>query len=357
MSDAVTIVFLSKAHECPRALRTQQFMQSAGLAVRMVGSDSDDGVRFRAQGLLARAINLLLLLCGAYRTYLTRRLEIRARAVDSPWIICHDVLLLPWVCSQSARVLFDAREYYPRQFEDVWYWKWTQGRLLDWVLRTYLPQVERVTTVSEGLAEAYADQYGVQCTVVHGLPPYEGLQKSATEHPVRLVYAGNSNHNRQLALLCHAVDGLKNVQLDMLVTETDSATLGALEALAGTMDNVTLLPPVSIEALVPTLSSYDVGLFVCPPVTFNLRHSMPNKLFEYVRAGLAIVVSPLPEIKQFVELHGCGWVTADASVGALKTVLESLSLEGIDAAKQASATYSNNQRENSIGHQMLTLIG
>ena len=43
----------------------------------------------------------------------------------------------------------------------------------------------------------------------------------------------------------------------------------------------------------------------------NHRLALPNKVFEYIAAGVPVVVSDLPELRRLVEEHGVGW-TADA---------------------------------------------
>ena len=46
-------------------------------------------------------------------------------------IISHDLVLLPFIFmikNETTRVLFDAREYYPRNFDDNLYWKLTKKR-------------------------------------------------------------------------------------------------------------------------------------------------------------------------------------------------------------------------------------
>src|SRR5690606_10777372 len=79
----------------------------------------------------------------------------------------------------------------------------------------------------------------------------------------------------------------------------------------------------------------DVGLFNLPPYTFNYRHALPNKLFEFIQARLCIVISNSVEMKKIVEDYGLGVVSTGYSADELVTSLRQLS-------KSEIARYKNN---------------
>ena len=86
----------------------------------------------------------------------------------------------------------------------------------------------------------------------------------------------------------------------------------------------------------PALAAYDVGLFVLPPVNFNYRFALPNKLFEFIMAGLAVAIGPSPEMARVVIDHGCGIVAADFAPATIAARLNALSADAIDAFKRRS---------------------
>ena len=53
-----------------------------------------------------------------------------------------------------------------------------------------------------------------------------------------------------------------------------------------------MLAPVPPERIVSALTPFDIGLVIDRPETDNARLALPNKLFEYMMAGLAVVVPP-----------------------------------------------------------------
>ncbi|STQ88314.1 hypothetical protein [Helicobacter pullorum] len=88
-------------------------------------------------------------------------------------IFCHDLLLLPFVVEnkKEAKIIFDAREYYPKHLGDE-RWKRLFAGFNDYLCQTYLKQVDYMYSVSEGIAKEYEKNYGVKCDVITSAAKY-----------------------------------------------------------------------------------------------------------------------------------------------------------------------------------------
>ena len=61
------------------------------------------------------------------------------------------------------------------------------------------------------------------------------------------------------------------------------------------------------SGLLPELTrGADLGLIPVPDLGLSYRYLLPNKLFEYLQAGLPVLASPLPELEAVVEARGLG---------------------------------------------------
>ncbi len=69
---------------------------------------------------------------------------------------------------------------------------------------------------------------------------------------------------------------------------------------SGLSGRVHLLPPVNPDEVSNTLAGADIGLCTIPRGFLSYEYCLPNKLFEYLQAGLALIVSDLPEMSRFV---------------------------------------------------------
>jgi glycosyltransferase involved in cell wall biosynthesis len=86
--------------------------------------------------------------------------------------------------------------------------------------------------------------------------------------------------------------------------------LAALVARRRLDGRVHLLGPVDPDRVIATARSADVGVSFIQNVGLNNYYSLPNKLFEYVHAGLPVVASAFPELERVVVGRDIG-VTCD----------------------------------------------
>jgi glycosyltransferase involved in cell wall biosynthesis len=60
------------------------------------------------------------------------------------------------------------------------------------------------------------------------------------------------------------------------------------------------------EEMMSYTRSCDAGLSLDKDTCINQRYSLPNKLFDYISAGIPVIASPLPEVSALVAEFGCG---------------------------------------------------
>jgi len=114
---------------------------------------------------------------------------------------------------------------------------------------------------------------------------------------------------------------------------------GELEGLA--RDGATRLPNVHFHEavppadLLPITAGADVGLCIIEDACLSYFLSLPNKLFEYVSAGLPAVISDFPEMRRLVDDLGVGW-PVDVTESDIAATLGTISLEDV-AERRAAA--------------------
>lgn len=256
-------------------------------------------------------------------------------------IVNHDLRLLPLVINlrKRAKILFDAREYYPRNFEDRLWWRLVFQPENHLLCNTYLSQCDQVITVSAGLANEYDRVYGVLPAVIMSWPPFVPLSPRPTrEGRVRVIHHGRANPSRRIESMIETMDHVdERFTLDlMLVPATPSSYLKKLHSLARERKNVKIVPPVAMKELVAATNEYDIGLFLCKPTNFNLAHALPNKLFEFIQARLAVAIGPSIEMQRIVREYDCGVVSDSFEPRSLAHALNRLTADKITYYKQQS---------------------
>lgn len=231
----------------------------------------------------------------------------------------------------------DLHEYATRQNEESWRWRWFVAPYYRWLVRTFVTRAASVSTVGAGLAQEYRREFGVEARVVVNAAPFRDAVPGPVDRPVRLVHSGLARRNRQLEVMTDAVERTTaDVTLDLYLMPNDPAYLAELKERTAGSDRVTVRDPVPHDRLAETLSAYDVGVFVLPPLTFNYRWTLPNKFFDFVQARLGILVGPSPEMAGLVREHGLGVVTDGFGTEDLVRTLDRLDREEVAAWKRAS---------------------
>jgi len=231
------------------------------------------------------------------------------------------------------------------------------NRLVGRLLPVMLGRCAGIITVSPPLVDLLRERYGhPDVRLVRNVPPYSPVVKSnrlrerlglGLETRIAL-YQGYIQEDRGLETLVLAAQSLEpnNVIVIMgkAVAETQ-AHLNDLIARAGVEERVRLLPPVPYEELLDWTSSADIGLVVLPiDYSSSILLCLPNKLFEYLMAGLPVLASPLPAVREVVEKYDVGRVvtstdptivgTAVNELLADEAALESMHHNSLEAARR-----------------------
>lgn len=276
-------------------------------------------------------------------------------------VLANDVETVPLALGLGAAgVHADLHEYASRQNEESRRWRWFVAPYQRWLVRGWVTRADSVTTVGHALAAEYRREFGIQAGVVVNAAPYADRSPTPVGSPLRLVHSGLARRNRSLEVMLDAVRATRrDVSLDLFLMPNDPAYLAELRERVADLQQIRFRDPVPPEQLVGVLAGCDVGVFLLPPLTFNYRFTMPNKLFDFVQARLAIVVGPSPEMAELVQRHGLGVVTEDFTTGSLAEALDGLTAQDVAGFKAASHAiardYSAQQQVQGWAHAVDTL--
>jgi hypothetical protein len=261
-------------------------------------------------------------------------------------VIANDVEALPlaFALRDKAKVLFDAHEYAPRHFENNLMWRVFFKGLNNYLCRKYIPLAQAMTTVGSGLATEYEKNFFVKPVVITNASPYFDIHPSVSENnKIKLIHHGIANHSRKLELMIEVMRYLDDrFTLDMMLMVPGSASaktknyINELKQLASSDSRIKIVPPVKSSQIVSTINKYDVGIFLIPPINFNYKNTLPNKLFDFIQARLAIAIGPTPEMAAIVKRYDCGVVSEDFTPKSIADKLLELTADKINYFKNQS---------------------
>ncbi len=263
----------------------------------------------------------------------------RGVALRPDVVHAHDAaMLLPGLLvarRTGALLVYDSHELATSVPYRERFWAWFVAALE----RLAVPRADAVVTVSDGIAERLRERYhltssptvlrNVSALSTDGAGSGGGLRTrlGLGEQPL-LLHQGAAATGRGAEDLVRAAALVLQAHLVFLGDGEPAceARVGDLAAELGVSDRVHLLASVPLERLLEHTREADVGLSMLEDTCENHRLALPNKVFEYVAAGVPVVVNDLPELRRLVGEYGIGWVAEGADpeplAATLRTALE-----------------------------------
>lgn len=246
-------------------------------------------------------------------------------------------------CRRSGgAVVYDSHEYAAEEYGERPFWRRYRRPVVVAVEQRFIGEARIVTAVSPGIADRLTAQYGLEppAGVLRNTPLYREAAFQPVGRQVKLLYHGVVGPGRGLMECVEALASLPDrFRLTIRGPARDEGFLAELRASivrVGVSGRVNVRRPIPTADLVEAASAFDIGLMVLPGHSVHNALALPNKLFEYMMAGLALGVTDLPEMANLVEETGAGFTFPQASSAGVRDVLSRLSDEQINRFKQAS---------------------
>jgi glycosyltransferase involved in cell wall biosynthesis len=244
----------------------------------------------------------------------------------------HDAaMLLPGILGArltGAKLVYDSHELATSVPYRERTWAWFVGA----IERLVVPRCAAVVTVSDGIAIRLRERYRLARTptVVRNVTALRAQgrgrlrERLGIDRDTALVlHQGAPAPARGCELLVAAAAELPGVRIAFLGDPEPGYEAALRETIerSEARERVTLLPSVPLGELLAHTAEADVGVTLLQDTCENHRLALPNKLFEYIAAGIPVVASDLPETRSLVERHGVGWCAQPGELGSLTRAL------------------------------------
>lgn len=244
-----------------------------------------------------------------------------ALPLNADLFIAHDLPMLPVAAAAKkkygGRLLYDSHELFPEQeFTEKERRRWRQ------LEASHISAADRVVTVNPSIAQLMESAYGLpRVEVIYNaewlpdMPPetnnkYLHQQLGLPLQARILLYQGGLSQHRNLDGLVRAMAVLCDPTIH-LVYLGSGPMLHSLQSLVleiGLTANVHFIPAVPQAELLRYTAAASVGVIPYVETCLNTRYCTPNKLFEFVAAGLPIIGSDLTEVRRLLTNHDIGMV-------------------------------------------------
>jgi len=200
------------------------------------------------------------------------------------------------------------------------------------------PYPQKTIFVCDSLAEIYAQRYQVpkpeiikNCQYLNVQNKKDVLRKilPITQHEQIIIYQGEIASRRGVDVAIDAMNYLTG-KVMVLIGPGDYRHL-LREKLKSQPkgDKIFVLDPVPWETLAEYTASANLGLFLGQNVCLNVYYILPNKLFEYLSAGLPVVVSDFPEMRRVVVGEDVGLVVDEKDAPTTAQAIDKILDDGV----------------------------
>ena len=250
--------------------------------------------------------------------------------------VSNDLDTLPsnYLASRIKRkpLVYDSHEYFTEVPELI-------GRpvvrtIWTWLEKLLVPKVDAAYTVCDSIAEVYRDLYKVDFKVVRNLPVCSATEKIT--HPMTrshrmsnsskiILYQGALNLGRGVGAAIRSMPYLDGVELWLAGDGDLTNDLKELVVEMKLESKVKFLGRLPLHQLHEVTHQADLGISLEEDLGLNYRFALPNKLFDYIQAGVPVLVSNLPEMMHIVEHYQIGAIAETHQrkelAGLMKTAL------------------------------------
>lgn len=181
--------------------------------------------------------------------------------------------------------------------------------------KSIIPRLSHCITVNQSIADILENRYGVKFLVFRNMPYrfHPPVRKTRDELGLPadkkiIILQGNGINVRRGAE--EAVEAMKHIDFPCLLLIIGNGDV--IPALKQKVQQENLHEKVWFKGRLPyeelmqyTLNA-DLGITLDKGDNLNYLYSLPNKIFDYIQAGIPVLSSPLPELKNIIETYEVG---------------------------------------------------
>ncbi len=213
---------------------------------------------------------------------------------------------------KSTKLIYDSHEYFtgvPELQENH-----RKRNIWKNLERRTIPKLKFMFTVNDSIAKLYHDEFAIEVKVMRNLPMTREITTHKTRKDLNLpedkniivLQGAGINVDRGAE---EAVDAMQYVNGALLLIIGGGDAVEKLKVLAAQLnlnEKVRFIPKQPLDELMQYTMLADIGLTLDKDTNVNYRYSLPNKLFDYIHAGIALLATPLVEVKKIIDQYQVG---------------------------------------------------
>ena len=212
---------------------------------------------------------------------------------------------------RKKRLIYDTHEYFTETPELIHrprtqaVWKAFENFIF--------PKLTDIITVNASIAKLYGDMYNKTIHVSRNIPSEIIIKSNFTKMDIGIsqskkiiLYQGAVNVGRGLEWMLETMPLIDNAILLIIGNGDIRQKLQMQTKKLKIEEKVFFLGTIETNKLQEYTLLADIGLCLLESEGLNYYYSLPNRVFDYIKAGVPILASRFPEIANIVETYKTG---------------------------------------------------
>lgn len=294
-----------------------------GYQILLIGAKRKDSHNLSIRNYTATRIALLFQRKFGFYAEFNIRLFVKLLFTPFDIVLGNDLDVMPatYLAAQIKRkpIVYDTHEYYLGMPElngkplikKVW------EKIEQWIF----PHLSYIYTICQSFCEMYFKDYGKQLEFIQNVPSlnfqpsgqFEHIKKEVdnkipTDKTLLLFQGAGINVERGVEELVLSMQFLNPVQFHLVIVGGGDIfeSIERLVIEKNLTDRITIIPKVPFEVLKHITGKAAIGFTVDKPNNINHIYGLPNKIFDYLHAGVPVISSRLMELEKIITQYNVG---------------------------------------------------
>ena len=310
----ITVSVISELTTDQRVIRISSTLQEMGFDVKVIARRFSDSLPLDNYIFKAKRIRCFFRKGFMQFAEFNTKLFFHLLFCKTDYLLANDLdsLVPNYIISKlrGKKIFYDTHEYYtgvPELKNSVvkkGVWKFFEN----WIF----PKLKIVYTVNESIKRLYTEEYGNKISVIRNVPVSIKVEPIPTPE----------NWKGKIVLLMQGVGvhpgrgGLQLLEMMKFLPESyylvyiggggewDTILNKRKEwGLENKVEMINKMPPLQLKQYTQLAH---LGFSLDGAENINYLYNLPNKIFDYMHAGVPIMATPIPEIKAIIEKYECG---------------------------------------------------
>jgi glycosyltransferase involved in cell wall biosynthesis len=310
-----------------RLQKIAQTLTKMGFSVTMTGRKFKHSLSVHCPGVASKRFSLWFNKGPQFYANYNLRLLFYLLCNKYDVFVANDLDTLP-ACYVAARlkrkpIVYDSHEYFTEVPELIN--RPRTQRIWEKIEKNIVPKLKHYYTVSQGIADIYNKKYNANFILVRNFPNKTSNEKQGKFHPPFptdlpvVLYQGAINLGRGVEEAILAMKLLDNTRLVIVGAGDKFENCRQMVQNEDLSSKVILTGRITPDELSKITPFATIGLSIEKDLGLNYRFAMPNKLFNYIQAGVPVLASSLPEIKNIVNTYDVGFIIDETTPEKIAT--------------------------------------